>query len=170
MPRPAVPMLLAALAVSGCGQADAPRLDGGGATFVEPLMLKWQRVYERETGVQVDYTGTGSGNGVQQMTRQALAFGCTDAPMNAEQLEKARFVNGEVIHIPLAMGGVVPIYRLPGVPPDRSLRFSGPVLADIFLGDIARWDDPALQELNPGIALPALPIQVISRSDPSGTT
>jgi phosphate ABC transporter phosphate-binding protein len=167
--RPLI-VLSVVVAAAGCSPSDPPRLDGGGATFIEPLMLKWQRVYERETGVQVDYTGTGSGNGVQQMTRQALAFGCTDAPMNDEQLERARAINGEVIHIPLAMGGVVPIYRLPGVPNDQSLRFSGPVLADIFLGDVTSWDDPAIAELNPGVSLPALPIRVISRSDPSGTT
>lgn len=147
-----------------------PRLNGGGATFIEPLMLKWQRIYEHETGVQVDYTGTGSGNGVQQMTRRAILFGCTDAPMNREQRERAREVNGEVVHIPLAMGAVVPIYRLPGLPEDRPLRFSGEVLADIFLGEVTRWNAPALQELNPGVALPDLPIKVVSRSDPSGTT
>jgi phosphate ABC transporter phosphate-binding protein len=163
-------IVITVLVVVGCSSSDAPRLDGGGATFIEPLMLKWQRVYERQTGVQVDYTGTGSGNGVQQMTRQVLAFGCTDAPMNAEQIQDARAINGEVIHIPLAMGGVVPIYRLSDVPSDDALRFTGPVLADIFLGDITRWDDPALCELNPGVALPVVPITVISRSDPSGTT
>src|SRR3954447_16655866 len=119
MPRPAVPMLLTVLALSGCGRrADAPRLDGGGATFVEPLMLKWQRTYERETGVQVDYTGTGSGNGVQQMTRGAILFGCTDATLTAEQRGQAMRLGGEVVHIPLALGGVVPIYRVPGVPDD----------------------------------------------------
>src|SRR4051794_5100817 len=168
MPRRAIPWLLVALA--GCGRADAPRLDGGGATFIEPLMLKWQRVYERETGVQVDYTGTGSGNGVQQMTCRAILFGCTDAPMSAEQRAAALATYGDVVHIPLAMGGVVPIYRLDGVPEDWPLRFSGPLLADIFLGDVTRWNDPALVELNPGVALPDLPIRVVSRSDPSGTT
>jgi phosphate transport system substrate-binding protein len=127
-------------------------------------------VYERETGVQVDYTGTGSGNGIQQMTRGAIDFGCTDAPMNAEQLAKARAAGGEVLHIPLAMGGVVPIYRLPGVPDGEPVKFTGPVLADIFLGDVTRWNDPALQALNPGVSLPDLPIKVVSRSDPSGTT
>jgi phosphate ABC transporter phosphate-binding protein len=156
--------------LAGCARGGVPRLDGGGATFIEPLMIKWQRVYERETGVQVDYTGTGSGNGVQQMTRMALAFGCTDAPMNVEQLEKARATNGDVVHIPLAMGGVVPIYHLTGPPDDRPLRFTGPVLADIFLGDVTHWNDPAIGELNPGVDLPALPIKVVSRSDPSGTT
>jgi phosphate ABC transporter phosphate-binding protein len=170
--RPSVRTLLVSLvfAGAGCSPNDAPRLDGGGATFIEPLMLKWQRVYERETGVQVDYTGTGSGNGVQQMTRQTLAFGCTDAPMNAAQIEEARAVGGEVVHVPLAMGGVVPIYRLSGLSPDQSLRFTGPVLADIFLGDITRWDDPAIVRLNRDVSLPPLPIKVISRSEPSGTT
>ncbi|HEY1380620.1 MAG TPA: phosphate ABC transporter substrate-binding protein PstS [Gemmataceae bacterium] len=162
--------LAACLAIAGCGRSDGPRIDGGGATFIEPLMLKWQRVYERETGVQVDYTGTGSGNGVQQMTRGAILFGCTDAPMNAEQRAAAQAIHGDVVHIPLAMGGVVPIYRLDGVPEDRPLRFSGRLLADIFLGDVTRWDDPALAELNPGVNLPDLPIRVVSRSDPSGTT
>src|SRR5438034_3461387 len=111
MPRPVAPLLLA-ICLAGCGRSDMPRLDGGGATFVEPLMLKWQRVYEREAGVQVDYTGTGSGNGIQQMSHGAILFGCTDVPMTAEQRTKAQATRGEVIHIPLAMGGVVPIYHL----------------------------------------------------------
>ena len=126
--------------------------------------------YEAETGVQVDYTGTGSGNGVQQMTRGAIAFGCTDVPMNAEQRDRARAIGGEVVHIPLAMGGVVPIYRLKGIPKDKPLKFTGQVLADIFLGEVTRWNDAALQDLNPGITLPDVPIKVVSRSDPSGTT
>src|SRR4051812_46543769 len=105
MPRRAIACLLVALV--GCGRADAPRLDGGGATFIEPLMLKWQRIYEQETGVQVDYTGTGSGNGVQQMPRGAILFGCTDAPLTTEQRDQAAQVGGEVVHIPLALGGVV---------------------------------------------------------------
>jgi phosphate ABC transporter phosphate-binding protein len=169
MPRLWAPLVLVTC-LAGCIRADAPRLDGGGATFIEPLMLKWQRVYEWQTGVQVDYTGTGSGNGVQQMTRGAILFGCTDAPMTAEQREKAFRVRGAVVHIPLVMGGVVPIYHVPGVPDDRPLRFSGPVLADIFLGDVTRWNDPALVGLNPDVALPDLQIKVVSRSDPSGTT
>jgi phosphate transport system substrate-binding protein len=154
----------------GCVRTDIPRLDGGGATFIEPLMLKWQRVYESEAGVQVDYTGTGSGNGVQQMTHGAMLFGCTDVPMTCEQQSKARQARGEVVHIPLAMGGVVPIYHLAGLPADRPLRLSGPVLADIFLGAITRWNDSALAKLNPGVNLPSLAIKVVSRSDPSGTT
>ncbi len=167
--RPAI-VLFASLAAIGCSRSDVPRVDGGGATFIEPLMLKWQRVYGRETGVQVDYTGTGSGNGVQQMSHRAILFGCTDAPMTAEQRGQAHAIGGEVVHIPLAMGGVVPIYHLSAVLADRTLRFSGPVLADIFLGAIHRWNDPALAALNPGVVLPDLAIKVVSRSDPSGTT
>lgn len=163
-------LVLASLAAVGCSRSDAQRVDGGGATFIEPLMLKWQRVYERETGVQVDYTGAGSGNGIQQMGNGAILFGCTDMPMTAEQREHAHEIGGDVLHIPLAMGGVVPIYYLSKVPTTPPLRFSGPILADIFLGAIDRWDDPALTALNPGVALPNLPIKVVSRSDPSGTT
>src|SRR5262249_39660264 len=75
-----------------------------------------------------------------------------------------------VVHIPLTMGGVVPIYNVPGVPGDTHLKFTGPLLADIYLGDVTKWDDPALKELNPGVTLPDLPIKVVSRSEPSGTT
>src|SRR5436309_8596018 len=103
MRRRTTPFLLVAVTLAGCSRSDVPRLDGGGATFIEPLMLKWQRTYERETGVHVDYTGTGSGNGVQQMTRRAILFGCTDAPMSADQREKAKQLHGDVVRIPLAM-------------------------------------------------------------------
>lgn len=152
----------------GCQPAE--RVNGGGSSFVYPLMLKWTRVYAQETGTQIDYQSSGSGNGILQMTMQTIDFGCTDAPMTAEQRKKAEAINGAVIHIPLAMGGVVPVYNLPGLPEGKRLRFSGPVLADIFLGNITRWDDPALAALNPGVPLPARDILVISRSDPSGTT
>jgi phosphate ABC transporter phosphate-binding protein len=170
MPRPVAVVLLMSLVAAGCSRSDVQRVDGGGATFIEPLMLKWQRAYETATGVQVDYTGTGSGNGVQQMTHGAILFGCTDVPMTAEQRHKAHETGGDIVHIPLALGGVVPIYRLSAAPAERPLRFSGPVLTDIFLGAIKRWNDPALATLNPGMALPDLPIKVVSRSDPSGTT
>jgi phosphate transport system substrate-binding protein len=158
------------LAVIGCTEKRAPRPDGGGATFIEPLMLKWQRVYERDTGVQIDYTGVGSGNGVQQMMHRSILFGCTDVPMTTDQLHRANETGGQVVHVPLALGGVVPIYRLAGISGDRPLRFSGRVLAEIFLGEITHWNDPSIGELNPGVKLPDQPIKVVSRSDPSGTT
>jgi phosphate ABC transporter phosphate-binding protein len=104
------------------------------------------------------------------MIRRAIRFGCTDAPLNFEQLGSAHSIGGEVIHLPLAINGVVPIYRVPSGAEIVPLRFSGQVLADIFLGEITRWNDAMLVALNPGIALPDLPIVVVSRSEPSGTT
>jgi phosphate transport system substrate-binding protein len=155
----------------GCSPAPPPeRIIGGGATSIEPLINAWQPTYAAEHAVQVDYTGAGSGNGVQQMIRRAILFGCTDAPLNAEQLDAARSVGGEVIHLPLAICGVVPICRVPGIPDGAILQFSGEVLAKIFLGEITQWNDAALRELNPTIDLPNHPIKVVSRSEPSGTT
>lgn len=162
-------VLPAVVLLGGCRHR-AERLNGGGSSFVYPVMLKWSRSFEAETRVQVDYQSTGSGNGIQQMTVGTIDFGCTDAPMNAEQIEKARQIGGPVLHVPLVHGGVVPVFNLPAWPEDRDLRLSGPVLAGIFLGSITSWDDPKIAELNPGAALPAQRILVVSRSDPSGTT
>ena len=147
-----------------------PRIVGGGATSIEPLVNSWQAAYFAETGVQVDYIGAGSGNGVQQMIRRAILFGCTDSPLNAEQMAAAQAIGGEVLHIPLTITGVTPICHVPGVPDGVAVRFSGDALARIFLGEITRWNDPALTALNPGLDLPDLAIRVISRSEPSGTT
>jgi phosphate transport system substrate-binding protein len=158
-------------AAVGCGggqnQPDQ-NLTGGGSSFVSPVMTKWAGAFHKERGVRVDYTSSGSGNGVRQMIDRKNDFGCTDAPMNDEQLGQARAAGGEVLHIPLVMGGVVPAYNLPGVA--EPVRFTGPVLADIFLGKIGRWNDPRLAELNPALTLPDREIAVVHRSDGSGTT
>jgi phosphate transport system substrate-binding protein len=114
--------------------------------------------------VKINYTPVGSGAGVRQFLDQETDFGCTDAALTTDQLKKA----GPVLHIPLVLGGVVPAYHLPEV--TEPLRLSGPVLADIFLGNIKMWNDPAIQELNPGANLPGQPISVLYRSDRSGTT
>jgi phosphate transport system substrate-binding protein len=131
-------------------------------------MTKWAGDYYRSTGSQIDYTISGSGNGIRQMMDQKNDFGCTDAPMNEEQLNKAKSMGGEVVHIPLIMGGVVPAYNLKGL--NEPLVFSGPVLAEIFLGKITRWDDAKLKALNPKITLPAQDIAVVHRAEGSGTT
>lgn len=144
------------------------RLSGGGSSLVEPMMIRWAGDYYRATGVQIDYTSSGSGNGVRQMLDKMNDFGCTDTPMNDEQLAAARGRGGDVLHIPLVLGGIVPAYNLPDV--SERLCFSGPVLADIFLGNILHWDDSRLRELNPGIALPSLEIAVVHRAEGSGTT
>src|SRR4051794_2689205 len=161
----ALVMGLAGCSGSGGG---ATRLNAGGSTFVNPMMSKWSSEYHKAKGVEVNYQSIGSGGGIQQMTARSFDFGCTDAPLNEEQLKKAQETGGDVVHVPLAMGAVVPIYNLKGV--DRPLRFTGPVLADIFLGNIKRWDDQALKDLNPGVDLPATDIAVVHRSDGSGTT
>jgi phosphate transport system substrate-binding protein len=132
------------------------------------MMSKWASEYEKAKGAQVNYQSIGSGGGIQQMTAKTFDFGCTDGPMNEEQLQKARETGGEVVHIPLAMGAVVPIYNLEEIM--EPIKFSGSVLADIFLGKVKKWNDPALKELNPGVNLPDLDIVVVHRSDGSGTT
>src|SRR5262249_48747235 len=114
------------------------------------------------------YSPVGSGSGVRQFLEKETDFGCTDVPLSDEQLARAKQANGEVLHIPLVLGGVVPAYNLESarVP----LRLTGRVLAEIFLGTIRKWDDPAIKELNPGIELPALDITVLFRTDRSGST
>jgi phosphate transport system substrate-binding protein len=153
-------------ATSGGGGGE--RLNGAGATFIYPMMSRWTHEYDKAKGVKVNYQSIGSGGGIQQMTAKTVDFGCSDAPMNEEQLKKAAEVGGEVVHIPLVMGGVVPAYNLPGV--EQPIKFTGPVLADIFLGKITKWNDKALADLNPDAKLPDLGISLVHRSDGSGTT
>jgi phosphate ABC transporter phosphate-binding protein len=152
---------------SGCG-GGKPRLNGGGSTFVYPMMSKWASEYEKAKGVQVNYQSIGSGGGIQQMTAKTFDFGCTDGPMNEEQLKKCLDNGSEAVHVPLVMGAVVPVYNLEEV--KEPLRFSGPVLAGIYLGDIKKWNEKPLADLNPGVTLPDKEISVVHRSDGSGTT
>jgi phosphate transport system substrate-binding protein len=160
--------LLAAATISCGGCSGKPRLNGAGSTFVYPMMSKWAAEYDKAKGVEVNYQSIGSGGGIQQMTAKTVDFGCTDGPMNEEQLQKARDSGGEVVHIPLVMGAVVPAYNLAEVP--GPLTFSGPVLADIYLGKIQKWNEKPIQDLNPGVNLPDKKISVVYRSDGSGTT
>ncbi len=139
-------------------------LIGGGSSFVYPVMNKWASDYYKKTDVQVNYQSLGSSGGVKQFSQKTLDFGATDAPMNEEQLAG---VNGEVVHIPVVMGAVVAVYNIPGV---ESLTLSGPVLGDIYLGKIRKWDDPAIASLNPAVRLPNADIVSVRRADGSGTT
>jgi len=132
------------------------------------MMSKWAAEYDKAKSVEVNYQSIGSGGGIQQMTAKTFDFGCTDGPMNEEQLKKASETGGDVVHVPLVMGAVVPAYNLEEV--KEPLVFSGPVLADIFLGKLKKWNDKALQDLNPGVKLPDKDIGVVHRSDGSGTT
>ena len=143
-------------------------LAAGGSSLAGPLMAHWTGEYERRGAVRIAYEPVGSGKGVEGVLDGRFAFGCTDVPLSDEQVAKARAGGREVAHLPLALAAVVPVYNVPGV--EQQLRFTGPVLADLFLGKITRWDDEALRVSNPGAKLPALPVTVVHREDPSGTT
>ena len=159
-----------ALATAGCGPARQPpaQLKGKGSTFVHPLMVQLASAYQKtENGCRIDYDPFGSGAGVKDLLANEVDFACTDAPLSDDQLAQA---GGGVLHVPLVLGAVVAAYNLAEV--SEPLRFSGPVLADIYLGKVTRWNDPALKDLNPDIAarLPDRGIHVVRRSDDSGTT
>ena len=115
--------------------------------------------------MQINYQSIGSGGGIRQITNQTVFFGATDGPMTEDQLLAAP---GRILHFPTVLGADVPVYNIPGV--DADLKFTGPVLADIFLGKLTKWNDPALAKLNPGVQLPGTDITVVHRSDGSGTT
>lgn len=162
--------------LAGCGSGDGPmpvgaggkdgkNLMGGGSSFAYPVMNKWSSEYYKANNVQVNYQSMGSSGGVKQFTERTLDFGATDAPMNEEQLAA---VGAEVLHVPVVMGAVVITYNLPGL--SEPLVLSGPVVADIYLGKITKWNDPAIAGLNPGANLPDESILTLRRSDGSGTT
>ncbi|MDT7779875.1 MAG: phosphate transport system substrate-binding protein [Acidobacteriota bacterium] len=150
---------------AGAGGGDI-RLQGAGSTFVNPLLQKWVSEYGKlKPNVKIDYQSIGSGGGIKQIKEQTIDFGASDAPMKDDDLKSAP---GEIIHIPLVLGAVVITYNLQGVA--KPLRFSSDVIADIFLGNIKKWDDPRIQTDNPGVSLPSNDITVVHRSDGSGTS
>ncbi len=151
----------------GCTGSGPRALQGAGSTFVDPIMQEWAATYKVEKGIKVNYQPRGSGSGISMMSSKEVDFGCSDAPLNEEQLAEATRNGGEVLHIPLCMGAIVPAYNLPDLP---DLVFSGPVLLKIYLGKIRKWNDPELVKLNPGKDLPNLNISVAHRSDGSGST
>jgi phosphate transport system substrate-binding protein len=157
-------LALAALAGTSAWASD---LNAAGATFPAPIYQKWFQVYKAEhSSVQVNYQPIGSGGGIRQLTSGTVDFGASDAPMTNEQM--AAIKDFKVLHFPTVMGAVVPTYNIPGV--NAELRFSGPTLAAIYLGDIKRWNDPRVEKENPGVKLPNAAILVAHRADGSGTT
>jgi phosphate transport system substrate-binding protein len=147
------------------GTAVGRQINGAGATFPNPIYTKWTSEYNKlHPGVRINYQSVGSGAGIRQLLNRTVFFGASDQPMKDEQLRSAP---GRILHLPTVLGAVVPIYNLPGV---TDLRFTGPVLADIVLGKITTWNDPALVKLNPDAKLPAMPLTFVHRSDGSGTT
>ncbi|MEP6994172.1 MAG: phosphate ABC transporter substrate-binding protein PstS [Acidobacteriota bacterium] len=157
----------ALLALTGASaQAQTVQINGAGATFPYPIYSKWFSEYNKvHPEVAINYQSIGSGGGIRQLSNQTVFFGATDGPMTSEQQFAAP---GKIMHLPTVLGAVVPIYNIPGV--DAQLKFTGKVLADIILGTITKWNDPAIAALNPGIKLPATDITVAHRSDGSGTT
>src|ERR1700674_5750912 len=140
-------------------------LNGAGATFPYPIYSKWFSEYNKlHPNVEINYQSIGSGGGIRQLSAQTVFFGATDGPMTNDQIFAA---GAPVLHLPTVLGGVVPVYEVPGVGSD--LRFTGPVLADIFLGKITKWNDAAIKSANPSANLPNLDITVVHRSDGSGT-
>jgi len=160
------------LAVAGAASlvvgaaAQTLQINGAGATFPAPIYTKWVSEYNKLHGnVEINYQPLGSGAGIRQVTNQTVFFGASDGPMNNDQLQAAP---GKILHFPTVLGAVVPVYNIPGA--NAELKFTGPVLADIFLGKVTKWNDPAIAKLNPDVKLPGIDITVVHRSDASGTT
>src|SRR6187402_3708092 len=160
-------LLVLALTISLVSVALAKvQINGGGATFPYPIYSKWFSEYNKlHPDVEINYQSQGSGFGIQQIQKQTVFFGATDGPMTPEQLLGAP---GKVLHFPTVLGAVVPVYNVPGV--TGELKFTGPLLADIFLGKIKQWNDPAIAKINAGIKFPNTDITIAHRSDGSGTT
>src|SRR5439155_13666639 len=154
------------LVICGAAAQQKIQINGAGATFPFPIYSKWFSEYNKlHPTVEINYQSVGSGAGIRQLTNQTVFFGATDGPMTNEQLQAAP---NKILHFPTVLGGVVPIYNISGV--KAELKFTGQILADIFLGKITKWNDPAIAKQNGGVNLPASDITVAHRSDGSGTT
>src|SRR5438309_5015985 len=158
-----VALLLCATVGSAAAETN---LNGAGATFPNPIYQKWfSELHNVNKDVTINYQSIGSGAGIQQVKSGTVDFGASDGPMTDEQISQTPF---KLIHIPTVLGAVVPTYNVPGVNTD--LTFSADVLADIFLGNIKKWNDSRLAKDNPGVKLPDSDIVVVHRTDGSGTT
>jgi phosphate transport system substrate-binding protein len=156
--------IVAAGLVAVSTNAFAADITGAGATFPFPIYSKWADAYKKETGNGLNYQSIGSGAGIKQIQAKTVTFGATDAPLTAEQLAKDGLVQW-----PMVMGAIVPVVNLEGIKPGE-LVLSGEVLGDIYLGKVAKWNDPAIVKLNPNLKLPTDAIAVVRRSDGSGTS
>ena len=156
--------LTAAVLVASSCAALAGDISGAGATFPYPVYAKWADAYKKETGIGLNYQSIGSGGGIKQIKAKTVTFGASDAPLPGKELDDAGLAQ-----FPMVMGGIVPVVNLEGFKPGE-LTIDGPTLAKMFLGDIKKWDDPAIAKLNPSAKLPAQAIALVHRSDGSGTT
>jgi phosphate transport system substrate-binding protein len=144
--------------------AQAGDISGAGATFPYPIYAKWADAYKKDTGDGLNYQSIGSGGGIKQIKAKTVTFGASDKPLDQKELDEAG-----LIQFPMVMGGIVPVINVEGIKPGE-LALDGPTLAKIFMGEIAKWDDPAIAKLNPSVKLPSMAIAVVHRSDGSGTT
>jgi phosphate transport system substrate-binding protein len=144
--------------------AEIKNISGAGATFPYPVYAKWAEAYANETGVKMNYQSIGSGGGIKQIKAKTVDFGASDAPLEPQELDEAG-----LMQFPMVMGGVVPVVNIPGIKPG-DIKLSGEVVANIFLGNIKKWNDSAIAALNKGLKLPDTDISVVHRSDGSGTT
>ncbi len=155
---------VAVAATIGMSAQAAQSITGAGSTWVYPLVAKWATIYAKQTGIQVNYQAIGSGGGIAQIQAGTVAFGASDKPLLPADLAK----HG-LIQFPTAIAGEDIVYSVPGLRPGE-LILSGPVIADIFMGKVAKWNDAEIARLNPGVKLPNMAITVVHRSDGSGTT
>src|SRR5689334_6176933 len=162
--RTAIRSVLAGLAgILLASSLQAQNISGAGATFPYPVYARWALAYQQETGISINYQAIGSGGGIRQIKERTVTFGASDSPLKPADLEKSGLVQ-----FPMVMGGVVPVVNVQGVPSGQ-LRLDGETLAKIYLGDILKWNDPAIVALNPGVDLPNVAVAPVYRSDGSGT-
>jgi phosphate transport system substrate-binding protein len=155
----------AALALPAFGaRAEEARITGAGASFPNPIYQKWAEAVRAAIGIQLNYQSVGSGAGINQIRNRTVDFGATDAPLSAERLTE-----NNLLQFPTVMGSVVPIVNIPGIENDQ-LKLTGPIVADIYLGKITRWNDAQIAAINPGVTLPNLAVAPAYRADGSGTT
>ena len=163
-PKPTLRIFLAAAAMAFGLAAQAADITGAGATFPYPIYAKWADAYKKQTGVGMNYQSIGSGGGIAQIKAKTVDFGASDMPLKPEELQAAG-----LMQFPAIIGGIVPVVNLEGVAPG-TMKLTGAVLAEIYLGKIKSWNDKAIADLNPGLKLGNDPITVVRRSDGSGTT
>ena len=152
------------LAVAALVPANAADISGAGASFPYPVYTKWADAYKKETGNGLNYQSIGSGGGIKQIKAKTVTFGASDAPLSGKELDESGLAQ-----FPMVMGGIVPVVNLDGIKPGE-LVLDGDTLAKIFLGDIKKWNDPAIVKLNPKAKLPDQAVAIVHRSDGSGTT
>src|SRR5499427_6506232 len=152
------------IAAAGFTPAIAADISGAGATFPYPIYAKWADAYKKQSGVGLNYQSIGSGGGIKQIQAKTVTFGASDMPLTADALSK-----DGLVQFPTVMGGIVPVVNIDGIK-SGDIVLDGPTLAKIYLGEIKKWDDPAIKKLNPNAKLPSQAIAVVHRSDGSGTT